>query len=115
GHLVYSNAGHPHAFVVRSDGAPERLAATSPPLGIVPFNRYGEAAVDWHGGDLLCLFTDGLSDAIATGQSGESRVLETVGCRRAEPVKQILEGVFDIPNAANGLPADDRTAVLVRV
>ena len=115
GHLVYSNAGHPHAFAMRADGAAERLAATSPPLGIVPFNRYGEAAVSWQAGDLLCLFTDGLSDAIATGHSGESRVLETVRCRRGEPVKQILQGVFELTGVANGIPADDRTAVLVRV
>ncbi len=117
GHLVYSNAGHPHAFVVRGDGRAERLAATSPPLGIVPFNSYGEASVVWQSEDLLCLFTDGLSDAfIGSGQPGEACILEEVRGHRREPVQHILDGLFALAGAPEGtVPPDDRTAVLVRV
>ena len=32
--LSYANAGHPHAFRVPRVGAPERLEATAPPLGL---------------------------------------------------------------------------------
>ncbi len=117
GRLTYSNAGHPHAFVVRSDGARERLSATSPPLGIVRLGAYGEAEVEWHDADLLCLFTDGLADTFpGGGVDGEGRILQEVARLRGEPVADILEGIFalaDRPSSA--APPDDRTAVLVRV
>src|SRR5690606_30987306 len=80
--LVYANAGHPHAFRITPEGEVHRLGATDPPLGILPRSEYGEASTPWTPGqDLLLLFTDGLSDALATdpsGQSGEAALLEEV-------------------------------------
>ena len=117
GRLTYSNAGHPHAFVVRCDGSRARLAATSPPLGIVRFGAYGEADTEWCHEDLLCLFTDGLSDAfLGAEEDGETRILDEVVRLRAEAVTDILEGIFAVADRPNGsAPPDDRTAVLVRV
>jgi sigma-B regulation protein RsbU (phosphoserine phosphatase) len=117
GRLVYSNAGHPHAFAVREDGSDERLAATSPPLGITRFHTYGEAETIWAPRDLLCLFTDGLSDAfLGTGRPGERAVLDEVKRRRGQPVRRILDGLFRLAaRATSSAPPDDRTAVLLRV
>lgn len=117
GRLVYSNAGHPHAFVVRSEGEPARLGATSPPLGIVPFNSYGESAVEWSTGDVLCLFTDGLSDVfVGSGESGETRILSEISCHRTEPVAEILDRLFEVAaHPDQTVPPDDRTAILVRL
>jgi phosphoserine phosphatase RsbU/P len=115
--VQYSNAGHPHAFVVRADGDIERLAATSPPLGTVPLPEYGERTTTWGANDLLFLFTDGLSDAFSqdAGISGEQQlVAEIVGMRDAEPTT-ILDHLFRIAGAARpNVPPDDRTAVLLR-
>jgi serine phosphatase RsbU (regulator of sigma subunit) len=62
--LVYSNAGHPHAFSVGQDGSTERLEATDPPVGFAGPDSYHEERRSWRPGeDLLLLFTDGLSDA----------------------------------------------------
>jgi sigma-B regulation protein RsbU (phosphoserine phosphatase) len=117
GRFVYSNAGHPHAFVCDAEGQARRLGATSPPLGIAPYSDYGENALDWRPGDLLCLFTDGLSDAfVGSDEAGEGRVLEAVCARRMEPVHQILDELFALtPRVPRSVPADDRTAVLVRL
>jgi sigma-B regulation protein RsbU (phosphoserine phosphatase) len=42
--MTYANAGHAHAFRVHGDESPQRLRATSPPLGIADFGGYDEAS-----------------------------------------------------------------------
>jgi phosphoserine phosphatase RsbU/P len=81
--LLYANAGHPHAFSIRSDGSVERLRATTPPLGTAPVQGCEQAASPWEmGSSLLCLFTDGLSDAYAgSGGIGEVSVRWRRGIR----------------------------------
>jgi len=117
GHVQYSNAGHPHAFVLRSTGDVDRLDATSPPLGTVPLPEYGERSVPWSDHDLLFLFTDGLSDAFAAdaGIGGEPELLaEIMGMRDREPA-DILDHLFEIAATSHPhVPPDDRTAVLLR-
>jgi sigma-B regulation protein RsbU (phosphoserine phosphatase) len=120
GTLTYANAGHPHAFLVSTDGGGvvTRLEATRPPLGlgdggaerVVPFQR---------GRAILCLFTDGLADARGPSgeRFGEQRVLSHVINLRHRPARHILEAVFtDIAAFTGGVPAnDDRTLVLIKV
>jgi phosphoserine phosphatase RsbU/P len=117
GEVRYSNAGHPHAFAVRADGRVERLNATSPPLGTVPLPDYGESSIAWDQGDLLFLFTDGLSDAFSAdpGLGGEQHLLaEVIGMRASQPAP-ILDHLFEIATTSRPhVPPDDRTAVLIR-
>jgi len=118
GTLVYSNAGHPHAFVVHRDGGLDRLLATDPPVGFAGEDAYGETEVRWDGGgDLLLLFTDGLSDVLAsaTRGDGEERVLKTVVSHRGEAVVCIVDELFALTADANPpVQGDDRTALVVR-
>lgn len=113
GRLVYANAGHPHAFLIRADGSRLRLGATDPPLGIVPLDQYGEASVAWDAThDLLCLFTDGLSDAYLGGESG---LVDEMVTLRDKPLRAILDRIFRATaKRLPGIPSDDRTALLVR-
>ncbi len=117
GEVLYSNAGHPHAFRVRADGSVDRLEATSPPLGTFTLPEYGQRRMDWTADDLLLLFTDGLSDAFSgeSGISGEQQLLaEVIGMRDREP-GAILDHVFEVAgNGQTDVPPDDRTAVLLR-
>jgi phosphoserine phosphatase RsbU/P len=117
GRLIYANAGHPHAFRIPDTGKPERLGATDPPMGIVPLDTYHEAAIEWKtSDDLLCLFTDGLSDAFADGSgAGEANLIQEVRRNRKLPPEQILEKLFArAEQAVLTVPPDDRSAVLVR-
>ena len=115
--LTYANAGHPHAFIVEPGGTARRLLATDPPMGIgeAPFR---EARATWSPGeDLLLLFTDGLSDTVARRgrRSGEDLVLRTVALSHREPAAEILDRLFEISaQSVPVIPADDRTAVVVR-
>jgi phosphoserine phosphatase RsbU/P len=118
GALRYANAGHPHAFVVPKDGgAPRRLHATAPPLGLGGERVVLGAEIEWtKGQDLLCLFTDGLSEAMgATERYGEQRVLACVSANIAKPSVQIVDLVFqDLEAFAPGPMADDRTMLVLR-
>ncbi len=117
GKLHYSNAGHPHAFVFRDGQDPERLVATDPPVGFAGPESYVRGRADWTAGDLLLLFTDGLSDTLATEEpgSGEAAVLDAVTVAGGASPAQIVDTLFDLAEAATPYtPADDRTALVLR-
>lgn len=62
-HLItYSSAGHPPPVLLRGDGSADILdQATDPPLDAAPQpGPRPEAAVPFHDGDILLLYTDGL-------------------------------------------------------
>lgn len=116
--LRYASAGHPHAFRIPREGEPERLLATSPPVGLaVP--GVGEARqIAWDvQGDLLCLWTDGLVDATneAGERYGEARLIEALASRRALPVDDILAGALADAAAWTTEAADDRTLLVMRL
>ncbi len=117
GDLEYSNAGHPHAFVLRGGCEAERLTATDPPLGIAGPDSYHSSRTTWAAGDLLLLFTDGLSDTLATDRpgSGEAAVLDAVTSRASASPADIVDALFGIAEGVTpSIPADDRTAVVLR-
>jgi sigma-B regulation protein RsbU (phosphoserine phosphatase) len=115
--LRYANAGHPHAFVVANDGNVERLAAMDPPLGIGQGSPR-TASRPWMGGDLLVLFTDGVSDARdpSGARLGEERLLDLVKRARLEEPDRIVDRVFDLVDSHSaGTPLrDDLTVVILR-
>ena len=116
--LTFANAGHPHAFRVSGDGSIKRLGATDPPLGMSPFEEYGEDIMAWSPEqDLLALFTDGLSDAFCakSGSGGERNLIAAIVEHRDLPVQKIIDKIFKTAErAVLNVPPDDRTAVFVR-
>ena len=118
GILTYSNAGHPHAFVIRSDGETERLVATDPPVGFAGSDSYGEETVSWSiDRDLLLLFTDGLSDTLATKglKNGEAQILETAIETRSRGASHVIDALFQLSsNTSMSALADDRAALVVQ-
>lgn len=117
GTVTYSNAGHPHAFLVRNDGAVERLDATDPPVGIAGPTAYAEAERCWSpDDDLLVLFTDGLSDTLASDLiDGETLVVQTAAAHRSRTPAEIVEALFALAGARHPTaPPDDRSALVLR-
>jgi serine phosphatase RsbU (regulator of sigma subunit) len=97
----------------------ERLGATGPPLGFVSNVVFDDRSTSWRpGDDLLLLFTDGLSDALAernAARSGETRLVDDVVERRDLPLQEILAHLFrETETARPGTPPDDRTLLLLR-
>lgn len=117
GELVFSNAGHPHAFLVSGDGEPVRLLATDPPVGFAGPGAYGESRVGWDPRrDRLFLFTDGLSDTLVSWErpDGEAVLLEMVQANPDRSPAEVVDLLFAAAREAEPvIPSDDRTAVLV--
>jgi len=118
GVIRYANAGHPHAFIVRASGEVERLPATDPPLGMVPVGPATQSA-EWDpAGDVLLLFTDGVSDArdVMGDRLGEHPVIDVTVRYRAESAAHILDRIFTLVNghAHDSRLRDDLTVVVLR-
>jgi sigma-B regulation protein RsbU (phosphoserine phosphatase) len=115
--LRYSNAGHPHAFVIDRAGSAQRLAAMDPPLGMGQGAPHATSRT-WGVDDLLILFTDGVSDArdAAGSRLGEERVLAMATEFRADPPGRIVDRLFDLVGShVGGAPLrDDLTIVALR-
>jgi sigma-B regulation protein RsbU (phosphoserine phosphatase) len=117
GRLRYANAGHPHAFVIPKSGKVERLPALDPPLGMGNTPPTG-ASRPWTTGDLLLLFTDGVSDARdREGERlGEEKVVETARKFRDETPAKLIDRIFALLDQHTGdtRRRDDLTIVALR-
>ena len=72
--LRYANAGHPPPLVC-ARGTASPLEPTGPLLGAVPDMRYGEEERALAEGDLVVLYTDGVTEARSNGDMyGEARL-----------------------------------------
>jgi len=76
GRLHYVNAGHNPPLWIRP-GAAQPLTEGGPLLGVLEHPTYQEGVIDLHPGDLLLLYTDGVSEAVnERGEAfGDARVL----------------------------------------
>ena len=57
------NAGHLPVLIRRHDGSVEEIASSGLPLGILEAARYSESTARMERGDLLLLYTDGITEA----------------------------------------------------
>ena len=98
----------------------ERLPATRTPLGVTA-DPGADVTRPWrHRRDVLCLLTDGVTDAVGVRKDhryGEDRAVAHLTRMRARPAREILEAIFaDLAAFTGGARAmDDRTVVVLRV
>ena len=118
GSVVYTNAGHNPAILVRSEGAPELLGAHGPPLGLFPSKTYTSGSLTMTAGDLLVLYTDGVTEAMNAEdvEFGTQRLIDVATASRTKPLKEIEADIANTLAAfVAGTPYhDDRTLVLLR-
>jgi PAS domain S-box-containing protein len=113
GRLVYCNAGHPAIAVARVDGEVAGLPATSPLIGAFTDFSYANAETYLACGDLLFLYTDGLTEARRDQDMfGESRVFEMIGRLRVFAPGVVVGRVIDSAVAFAGGGLRDDLAVL---
>jgi len=119
GLVVYTNAGHNPPLVVRAKGGFETLGgAGGMILGILPMAQYQEAKITLDSGDILILFSDGVTEAVDPDDHdfGEERLANLVGLMRDRPAAEIVEEVHRaVHTFTQGAPAaDDITVVIAR-
>jgi sigma-B regulation protein RsbU (phosphoserine phosphatase) len=116
GKLKYANTGHPHAFILDTQGKFSRLSADAPPLGLSD-KAPGAETVPWQkGNDLLVLFTDGIVDSrnAEGARLGESAVLDVIRRNRAKAPSKIVDAVFKLLRDYSGdVPSPDDLTLLV--
>lgn len=118
GYLVYCCAGHNPPLVMRRDGQVEWLAGGGPVLGILPGATYEEHHCPLEIGDVLVLFSDGVTEATdpAEVEFGEERLSAILFQTRNEPAQEIVKAVNLALSEWTGgaAPADDITLVVAR-
>ncbi|MBV8553362.1 MAG: SpoIIE family protein phosphatase [Acidobacteriaceae bacterium] len=119
GELAYCNAGHNAPLLVRSDGKMEPLGATGLPLGIMRDAGYERKSCCLAPGDVLVLFSDGVTEACASNEDeefGEQRLVAAVQQKRNHSAAKVIEGInAELVSFTRGAPAaDDITLVIVR-
>jgi serine phosphatase RsbU (regulator of sigma subunit)/pSer/pThr/pTyr-binding forkhead associated (FHA) protein len=118
GSIVYTNAGHNPGVLVRKGGMSELLGAHGPPLGLFPGKSYGSGTFTMGEGDLLALYTDGVTEAAnpEDEEFGTARLVETLVKARALSVAEIeAELSAALASFTAGTPfGDDRTLVLLK-
>jgi len=116
--LTMANSGLPYP-IRRSGGTSAEIDLRGVPLGALPATRYEEWTCDLIRGDLYVFCTDGISEAadLQEREFGAARVIEAIERLHAEPTQRIVDGIFDAVGTfrRDGLPADDMTAVVVKI
>jgi sigma-B regulation protein RsbU (phosphoserine phosphatase) len=121
--LTYARAGHNPPRLAREGRILSLEGQGGLPLGILEEKGYGQATVVLEPGDLLLLYTDGITEAAAPAKAGEDRdlfglerldalLLECPLSSPAQCIRQIKEAVTSY--SGNALPTDDQTLLAIR-
>ncbi len=116
GHCVYVNAGHTDCLLLRANGEAEWLKSTGTPLGLIPMMPYEEKSFDVHTGDIIALFSDGVTEAqdIREEEYGEPRLADFVRGIAHESAEVLVEKIFaEVDRFAGAAPQYDDITLFV--
>lgn len=116
--LRYANCGHLPGLLLRRDGSLLRLKSTSTVLGLFENWTCATEQVAFLSGDLLLLFTDGLSEATnqAGEEFGEERLIECLTCnQQAAPDALVAAIIGEVQRFSPFEQQDDITLIAARV
>ncbi len=132
--LEYSVAGHNPPRLVRDGRVVSLSANIALPLGVEDSETYGESSIKLKSGDLLLLYTDGITEAMpsaAQPQSSSTTPHVAAPPRDLFGVERLDKVLLDFPSASpedcinrirsavsdfthNSPPADDATLIAIR-
>jgi serine phosphatase RsbU (regulator of sigma subunit) len=116
GRIVGVNAGHCPVLIRRSDGRIDQIKASGFPLGMMPVATYDEHETRLEPGDLLLLYTDGLTEAEDPDEEefGVERVAEVVAGLAEPSAEAACTGLLEAVKAhTRGEPLHDDATLLV--
>jgi sigma-B regulation protein RsbU (phosphoserine phosphatase) len=117
GQLTYTNAGHNPPFIVGASGV-RRLEEGGPVVGLLEFAPYTQATVPLTPGDIVVVFSDGVSEAEnSEGEEfGDDRIEAAVRATAGLSAEAIVARVFDAVRefTAGTAQGDDITAMVIR-
>ena len=118
GHLDFINAGHPPPLILRRGEVVQPFLETSFPVGLIPGAEYATSSVKLDPGDILVLFSDGVTEAMDPDEEmfGRAGLLEALTGQQEAPLDQLQKTILDsVETFTRGASqADDITLLLVR-
>lgn len=118
GNIRFVNAGHTDCLLLREDGEAHWLKATGTPLGLLPDMPYEERFIEIHPGDMIALFSDGVTEAQDEQENeyGEERIVNFLRPIAHLPAREIVELVFkEVDRFAGTSPQyDDITLFVIK-
>jgi phosphoserine phosphatase RsbU/P len=115
--LIYVNAGHLPPILLRSAGDVVLLEEGGIPLGLFGEPRYVEGSVRLQAGDVLALYTDGITEAleadgVPAGRERLARLMAGAGSAGASEIcRRILQ---EVRRRGRDTHPDDRTLVILK-
>ena len=118
GDMNYVNAGHNYPLLLDPAGHVRPLVSTGMCLGMLPCETFETSTVTIGPGDLLCLFTDGITERRDRNreQFGETRLVEILRTSSRLAARQVLDKVYETVEAFSPgtEPEDDMTLVILK-
>ena len=114
--LAYVNCGHNPPILLRQDGVVERLPPTATVIGLFEKWQSTVSQVQLAPGDLLAIFSDGVTEAIRGDEEfGEARLIQELKAASRLPVNEIITAIFARVQQFNTGPQyDDLTLLIIR-
>jgi sigma-B regulation protein RsbU (phosphoserine phosphatase) len=117
GMLRYTNAGHLPPILLRN-GEAQLLNVDGMVVGAFPFAQYGESSIELLPGDLLLLYTDGISEPQNEFDEmyGEERLIELVKKNAHLDDTAMIQAIMNAVQQWTGSPElqDDMTLLIAR-
>jgi sigma-B regulation protein RsbU (phosphoserine phosphatase) len=120
GVLTYANAGHnpPYLFRGKAGETVTALTRTGLPVGVLEGARWGQRRAHIHPGDMLVLYTDGLTEVedAAEAPFGEERVQRVALDHLGRPAQDVRDAMLAAAHrfAGDAPRFDDITLMIVR-
>jgi sigma-B regulation protein RsbU (phosphoserine phosphatase) len=115
--MIYVNAGHLPPIVMRASGEVDLLRSGGFPLGFFDTPRYFEQFVQLGSGDLVCLYTDGITETSNASDEdyGRARLIEVLRRHAKSSAEEIANAVLaDVRRFGERAPLDDATVLVLK-
>ncbi len=118
-----TNAGHNPPILLRTDGKIERLETGNLVLGFLPDQKYSQQTISLQVGDILVLYTDGITEARDPQPQkdedklfGEERLIEVIEANASLSAREIQAAILQaVSTHTKDTPqGDDITLVVVK-
>jgi sigma-B regulation protein RsbU (phosphoserine phosphatase) len=115
--LDYVNAGHNAPMILRAGGTIERMRATGPVVGLVEGGRFEQKSVSLAPGDVLLVYSDGISEAMNANDEewGEEQLAAVARATIPCGAQELIDKLFVAADGfvAGAVQHDDMTVVVV--
>jgi sigma-B regulation protein RsbU (phosphoserine phosphatase) len=113
--LTYANAGLTPPLLRRANGSVEILSESGVLLGVTPEARYADTLVNLEAGDIVVLYTDGLTEARHGDEMfGPERLAEVLKWNAELRAGEIAKVLLGAVQSFSDQPLDDLTVVVLK-